>query len=175
MILEDIVKQFRNKALSDKDLIKLVDGKAKVIIYDKLHKYQNLDQLLEPYGAVFLLYLFKPNYGHWTAVIKRTPHIVEYFDSFGKPPDEVLEHIPREFRLKTHQNHCFLSKLFWESPYSIEYNDYHFQKYDKNIKTCGRFAALRVIFRHLTLNKFAKIFDNMYSDDLATYFTMFNC
>lgn len=172
MSLEQIVKKNKNKALSNTDLIRLVDGKAKVVIYNQLYKFRTLDELLEPYGAVFLLYLFKPSYGHWCAVIRRTPKIVEFFDSYGGPPDEPLDYIDEKFKKKTNQDYPYLSKLLWESPYSIEYNDYDFQKRGNNIKTCGRFAALRVIFRNLTLNKFAKIFDDPYSDELATYFTM---
>jgi hypothetical protein len=172
--LTNIIKKNKNISLSDSDLKRLVHGRAKVVIYDKLYQYHNLDELLEPYGAVFLLYLFKPRYGHWTAIIKRNNKTVEFFDSYGQIPDDVLNHIPLEFRKKTNQDYPYLSRLLWESPYNIEYNEHHFQKHDKNIKTCGRFAALRVIFRHLTLNKFCEIFDRAgkYSDDLATYFTM---
>lgn len=174
MSLEYIVKKLRSKALSDSELIKLVDGKAKVVTYDKLYQYHNIDELLEPYGAVFLLYLFKPRYGHWTAVIKRNHNTIEYFDSYGQVPDEVLDYIPISFRKKTHQDYPYLSRLLWKSPYNIEYNEHHFQKHKPDIKTCGRFAALRVIFRHLTLNKFAQIFDHPpNSDDLATFYTMF--
>lgn len=172
--IKKLVEKNKNIALSNYDLIKLLNGKANIITYDKLYKYKNIDEVLGPNGAAILLYLFKPHYGHWTAIIKRTPKIVEYFDSYGQPPDEVLEHIPLQFRKKSNQDYPYLSKLLWESPYNIEYNDYHFQKHQNNIKTCGRFAALRVIFKHLTLNKFASVFDNKYSDNLATYFTMFD-
>lgn len=169
-IVQEINKN-KKISLSNFDLMKLVDGKAKVVTYDNLYKYKNLDHLLYPYDAVFLLYLFKPKYGHWVALTKRN-NVVEYCDSYGKPPDEVLEHIPKLFAKKSHQDYPYLSKLLWESPYNIEYNDYNFQKHGNDIRTCGRFAALRVIFKHLTLNKFAKLFFSPYSDEIATYFTM---
>lgn len=172
MSLEQIVKKNKSKALSNFDLLKLVDGLANVVIYDQIYKYKTVDELLGPYGAVFILYLFKPKYGHWCCLIKRTPKIIEFFDSYGGPPDEVLDHIPKDFKKKSHQDYCYLSRLLWQSPYSIEYNDYNFQKHGANIKTCGRFAALRVMLKHLTLKQFARIFNDPHSDDLATFFTM---
>ncbi|HNE92513.1 MAG TPA: hypothetical protein PKG56_00070 [Chitinophagaceae bacterium] len=168
----DIIKYFENVPLSDKNVLDLVNGRANIVLYQDLHKYDNIDQVLGPYGATFLLYEFKPKYGHWVALFKRTPKVIEYFDSYGNVPDEVLDHIPIKYQKLLHQDYPYLSKLLYESPYNIEYNEHHFQKLDKNIRTCGRFAGLRILFRHFTLNKFAQIFDNPYSDKLATYFTM---
>ena len=71
--INNIMKKYQAIALSDKQLMKLVKGRANLILYPDLHKYETIDEVLEPFGAAIILYVARtePNiYGHWTCVFK---------------------------------------------------------------------------------------------------------
>ena len=172
--LEKIIADYKNVALSDQDVLNLVDGKANIIVYPDLNQYSSLDQILEPYGACFLLYEVKKNYGHWCCLFKTLDEqgpLIEFFDSYGGFPDSQREFIPYHFRMESGQAIPFLSYLMLESPYELSYNQYRFQKLKDNIKSCGRWCALRILLRNLPLERFKELFYNQYSDDLVTFLT----
>jgi len=81
-------------------------------------------------------------------------------------------------RKQLNMDYPYLSELLYESPknYKITYNDHRFQKGGAGIQTCGRWSALRLVFRDLTLGQFAKLFNpkDKHSDDLVTLLTMFD-
>lgn len=162
-------------ALSDRQVLQLVEGKANIILYPDLYKYSHLDQILEPYGACFLLYEAKPSFGHWCCLLKtfdKKGPVIEFFDPYGGFPDSQRKYIPELFRKMSNQNVPHLSYLLLNSPYELSYNQYPFQKMGNGIKDCGRWCSLRIILRDLTLDQFADLFYNKYSDDLATFLTM---
>ncbi len=147
-------------ALSNKDLLELVDGKANLVLYPDLHKYKNIDQVLGKYGAAFILFCSKPRYGHWSVLFKRDPQTLEWFNSYSdKWPDETLDFIEPGFRRRSNQYHTTLSKLMYDSPYNLEYNEFPFQKKGGSIKTCGRHAAYRLLFRDLNLYDYKDFLD----------------
>lgn len=160
-----------NIALSDKQVLKLVDGKANIVLYPDLHKYNSIDDLLVPYGACFILFEAKPYYGHWCALIKLDDHTIEFFNPYGGYPDDSLEYISKEFRKESNQDHPYLSYLMMNSPYQLSYNEHKFQKRGNNIKTCGRWSAMRIMLKDLSLSEFTKMFLNKNSDKLVTRLT----
>ena len=168
------VKQKVDIALSDKDVLSLVEGNAVVRLYKDLARFNTIDEALGKHGALFLLYETQPDYGHWVAVIKRQgdngPEI-EYFDSYGGYVDGTLKYVPKYFRKVSGQNFPHLSALMYNSPYDLAYNQYKFQKHGANIKTCGRWSALRIIFRDLPLETFKRLFKHANSDELVTMLT----
>jgi hypothetical protein len=180
---KNIIKQYENIALSDKEVIKLVKGRANLILYPDLYKYKNIDETLEPYGACILLYEAKPKYGHWCCIFKVNNNLLEYFNPYGGfdegYPDESLEYIPMDFRLISNQDYPYLSLLMYNSPYDLSYNEYKFQKHDKNIKTCGRWCAIRLVFRSYPLDDFHDLIEylkkelNVSNDHLVTLLTMY--
>ena len=95
--MRKILDNYKNISLTDSEVMKLVKGKANVILYHNIHKYRNLNQLLYPYGAAFILYEAKPYYGHWVALMlaknKKTGKIdtLEYFDPYGTYQDYTLK------------------------------------------------------------------------------------
>lgn len=172
MVSKKDIEHLKNIALSDKDVLDLVEGKATIMLYSDLHKYKTLDDVLKPYGAIFLLYEIKKDYGHWCAVFKQDNDTVEFFDPYGKFLDTELEWIPTQFRKISNQWYPHLTALFYHSPYkNLIYNQYPFQKKGNNVKTCGRWSALRIMFRDLPLDDFASLFLGKKSDDLVTLFT----
>jgi len=176
------LNEYADIALSDKQVLKLINGRANLILYPDLHKYKNIDEILNPFGACILLYEAKPKYGHWCCIFKVNDKLIEYFNPYGGFeegfPDDSLEYIPIDFRLKSNQYYPYLSILMYNSPYELSYNEHPFQKHGVNIKTCGRWCALRLIFRNLSLDEFdaaIKFFKNrlnISSDQLVTLLTL---
>lgn len=148
-----------NKSLSNKEILKLIKHKANLISYTQIHGYKSLDDLMGPYGACIILYETKQNYGHWCCIFKLDDNAVEFFDPYGIFPDHELFWIKKEFRVRTKQNYPYLSHLMMGSVYILTFNHYRFQKYEKGINSCGRWCALRLIFRKLPLQAFIEIFD----------------
>lgn len=165
------IRRYANIGLSDKQLLQLVDGKAKIVLYPEITNYKTLDQLLYPYDAIFLLYESRPNWGHWTLVHKTSPDTVECFDPYGTNIDDQLYDIEPSFRLLSKQEIPWLSYLLYHSPYNIDYNEYQFQSNSSNIKTCGRWCVVRLYYSYLPLEKFREIFQSKYGDDVVTYLT----
>ena len=67
------IKEEIARSLSDGDIKRFLKGHTKIIQYKDLKKYNNIDDLLAPYGHVIILYMTAPNYGHWTLIMKRPP------------------------------------------------------------------------------------------------------
>jgi hypothetical protein len=170
-----LINTYKRIALSNKDLLQLVNGQANVVTYPQLVNVNNLDQILQPYGACFLLYESRPKYGHWCALLKTQDEkgsLIEFFDPYGGFPDSQRKYIEPLFRERSGQSIPHLTWLLYNSPYDLSYNEYQFQKHDKNVRDCGRWCVLRILLKDLSLNQFQQLFYNQYSDDLATLFTM---
>ena len=145
----------------------------KIINYRQLSKHNNIDDVLGSGNAVIILYEWVLNSGHWVCLFK-DGNVVEHFDSYGVKPDHELKWTPKEFK-KTYYNKIpHLVKLLWQSPYDIRYSHHQLQKESPNVSTCGRWAVLRLILKHLDEDQFAKLFKNksMSPDYLVTLMTM---
>lgn len=171
--MNKILKRYVDIALSDVEVLKLVNGRANIILYPDLYKYEHIDEILEPFGSCFLLYEAKPNYGHWCCLNKLDENTIEYFDPYGKFVDDTLYNIPMNFRKISNQYYPHLTWLLYNSGYNIDYNEYPFQKHEKDIKTCGRWCAMRIICKFMKLNTFAKYFYNKNGDKFVTLLTMY--
>jgi hypothetical protein len=176
----DIIKIYEDVALSNYDLIQLLDGKANIVIYPQLAKYETIEQVLGPTGACFLLFEAKPKYGHWVCLMKRG-NVIEFFNPYGGLltgwPDNSLKSIPMKFRKESGQVLPLLSLLLLDSPYELEYNEFQFQKHSKNIKTCGRHSAVRLLLKNLDIYQYKAFLDSMCKetnlnyDELVTFLT----
>jgi hypothetical protein len=169
----DILKK---KPFSGKDIIEAVNGETKIITYPEIHKYETIDELCHPYNCCVILYETKPQYGHWVCVIKHDDNSIEFFDPYGKSIDEQLEFIPNGFRKQSKQDFPQLIRLFLNSPYNIVINKMKIQKFTKDVSSCGRHCAFRLVLRHLALNKYQKLMkneDGLNADDKVTYLTAF--
>ncbi len=178
--LRDEIDKFKDVALSTRDILDIVDGKANVVLYSQIHTLDSIDDLLKPYGAAVILYETHENYGHWTCLTLRDEYtkkgrqILEFYDSYGLPFDAQLKDIPKEFAEKTFQDQPYLSKLIIKDncPYRLSYNEFQFQELTPNTKDCGRWCALRILLKELPLKVFRDFFYGLYSDDLVTILTM---
>jgi hypothetical protein len=176
--MEKIINNLHNKPFSGKDILKFLDNKTKILTYDKLKDLNNINEAFENHNCFVLLYFTHENFGHWTCVIKHEKKI-EFFDSYGKKPDNQLNMINKEINIMHNQDYPYLTKLLYETGLPIEYNNYRLQKKEKkNINynaTCGRHVSVRLILKELELDdyiKFIKSFD-VDPDTLVTIFTSY--
>lgn len=162
-----------DKTLSDSDILKAIKNRANLMTYRELKKYKTLDEALGPHGALVLLYETKDNFGHWVGVFKRTPTLVEFFDSYGYKPDDEIKFIPDYFRKVNDLDYPHLTALLYKSGYKISYNEHKLQKLKNDVNTCGRWVVARLIMRDLPLNEFVKMFKErgVSSDTIVTLLT----
>ncbi len=165
-----VLDKLKDIALSDKDVMKLLDVRANLVLYPNLHKYRDIDELLGPYGACVILYESKKNYGHWVCCFKLNEREIEFFNSYGDMthddgfPDAFLSHIPANFRKESNQNHTYLGDMLYNSKYDLSYNQYRFQKLGNRIKTCGRHTVCRLWLRNYSLDKYREILKRWAND-----------
>jgi hypothetical protein len=167
------IHEAEKKSLSNNDILKLCNGQCNVVTYSELPKYRNLDELLGTFDACVLLYQTGVNYGHWCAIIKINPKLVEFFDPYGFFPDSELKFVPQGLRARTHQNFKYLSKLLYESPYQLSFNDDKFQKYASNVNSCGRHSVIRILLKHLPLEQYNELMNSTQfnPDFIVTFLT----
>ena len=168
----NVIKRYRNIALSNTDIENILDGKVNIVVYPELTDYDTIDELLGPYGSCIMLYETKPSYGHWCCINKINHNTVEFFDPYSSYPDDNLDHITTKFRKESNQFFPYLTLLLYNSGYNIDYNEFQFQKHANDIKSCGRWCCLRVMLKYLPLQEFAQIFMRPDGDDFVTFLTM---
>jgi hypothetical protein len=172
----DKLNKLKSKALSESEILDIIDGKANVLTYSELEDIDDLDDALGKYGAFVLLYqTLSKNYGHWTCVFKVDDDTVEFFDSYGILVDDELNFVPEHFKNMNYKKFRHLTKLLYDSGYKVIYNEYPLQaesSSDEIINTCGRFVATRLALRDIPQQEFAKIFLKFDDPDLlVTYLT----
>jgi len=149
------INEYEKVSLSNKDIEKLVNGQTNVFTYPQLSNYKHIDEILDPYDSCVILYMTKKNYGHWCCLTKNNDRI-SFFDPYGEDnlPDEQLKNIPEHFREDSNQEFPHLTYLLYASGYPIEYNNYQFQKHQKDTNTCGRHCVNRLRNRHLNIDQY---------------------
>lgn len=110
----------------------------------------------------FILYETSPRIGHWTVLFYNEPdNIVEFFDPYGIIIDDQLQWTYYTYPKK------YLIDLFIDSNQPFEVNNIQFQKFDKNIETCGKWCCLRILFCKdgFTKKDFDDYFNNLENPD----------
>ena len=69
--MEKLFDNIQDIPLSGTQIYKTLRGKTKIMRYKDLLKYNNIDNVLKPFGNVVLLYESKPRMGHWVVIIKQ--------------------------------------------------------------------------------------------------------
>ncbi len=175
--MDNLIKQLTgrkavNKALSSSEVLKLTENKANLITYPQLAKMSSIKQALGKYGACIILYETKRNYGHWCCIIKQSPKLIEFFDSYGMMPDDQLQFVSPEFRKENDEDYSHLTYLLWKSKCTVEYNHTKLQEKIHDVNTCGRWCGLRILLRDMPMKKFVKIFKRAKCPDgLVTFLT----
>lgn len=171
-----LISKLKEKAFSDKDIIKLCKKKVRIIKYPELSKFKNIMTALGPHKALIILYEIEKNYGHWVSLFQNSKGNIEFFDPYGLKPDDELKFISKNFRKINNEKYPHLTALLLNSDKPIEYNETRLQQYKEDVNTCGRWCGLRILFRNMLLKDFIKLFkkNKKYSPDfLATSLTLF--
>lgn len=141
---------FTNPPLSGSDIKRRFNGRTKVLLYDKLAQYDDIDKLLEPYGHCFILLRSKPEFGHWICLKKWPEHnVVSFFDSYGDFPDDQKQFVNNEFLVQSGQAYNYICRLLHKASfkYTVEFSQYHLQAKDKHVATCGQWCCLFVEYK----------------------------
>lgn len=144
-------------SLSSSDLRTICPG-LKVLTYPELNKYGTLDQVFSgSRGAVAVLYMTGPSYGHWTLLLKHGPGEYEFFDPYAMEPDKELKFINPSFRRESGQM-GHLMDLIQDAPGVVRWSWKRMQKESPGINTCGRWVALRALAMNIPLDQFRNMF-----------------
>ena len=154
-----------DQPLTTGDIKRAFDGKINVYSYDELKKFKTIDEVLAPYGRAVILYFWEVDpgkRGHWTCVFKTPRNTIEMFDSFGsnqkgKQFERPLYEIPKSFRNRNDEDYPYLTRLLYESPYEIEYNEKPLQDIETSV--CGRYCIARMALADMPIEKFQQIFN----------------
>lgn len=167
-----LIKRLKQISLSNEELDEILGKDTLIYRYPMLAKYQNIDDLLGPNRECIILYMTGENYGHWTCLFEAPDGTLEFFDSYGYFIDDELDfNNDLHFRREQNQDYPHLTWLLYNSGYPISYNQYQFQSDNKDITTCGRHVAVRLLLRHLTLDEYKDFIDS-FKDDPDTVVTL---
>lgn len=167
--IETIIRKNYKKALSLNDLLRGANGRINIIVYKDIPKYKSIYEMLSPYNCCIILYQTKPNYGHWVAILRHGKNI-EHFDPYGYSIDEeLINNNPMNLP-------PYLTQLILKSrvPY-VKSNITQFQKSQSGVNTCGRWALIRCLMKHKSLEDFTDLFHKLKlePDFYITALTMF--
>lgn len=173
--MDKLIKALQSVSLSGQEIMKLISNKANLISYDELKNVRNIDEIMKN-GACVILYLSEKHYGHWICVFYTGKKSIEFFDPYGVSIDLQKNWVTRSDREKLGVEKNYLSKLLADSNCEIEYNHHKFQKKGVQNAVCGRWVAIRLLFRHLSLEEFSVLFNAnknipMSADMLVTMLT----
>ena len=132
------------KPISDED-IKAYLPDAKIIVYEDLEKYNDIDELLpKEKDFVIILYEWKKNNGHWTCLLKYDDTL-EFFDPLGNTDKHILGWVPFKMRKLLGEDEHYLTDLLdkAKSKYKVVVNKMKIQSEEAN--TCGRHVIARII------------------------------
>lgn len=141
------------------DDIQKIRPNIKILIYPEFADYETIDEILDEWPSICILYLATKEYGHYTLLFRRKDMGIEYFDSMGMTPDNPLIYLDKETKIDLNEDYPYLLRLLYDSGRVIHYNDYRLQSKDPMITTCGRHIICRDIYR----NKYQDIDDYVYN------------
>lgn len=149
-------------ATSVSDLNDITGIPIPMITYTDLKHINKLSELVNPASpCIYILIDFNRDNGiagHWTLlslfdeVDKKTGEIVyslSYFDSYGKPVDGEMNHVPKDYIRKYYKSKTVLTQLVKKSAkeeLKIKYIDYNSHKYQQEFTSvCGRYCAYFIV------------------------------
>lgn len=165
--IERKIQQTENSPLSDTEIKLITEGKCNIITYEQLHNVNNIDEILQPWGAVIILYQLESDFGHWCALKTTSKNRLDFFGSYGLKLDEQLKFSKYNLRLHKGEVVPHLTHLINQSKYKVSSNEFQLQMFKEHTNTCGRYASLFIRFRNLSNKEFVDLFtkNKEYSPD----------
>jgi hypothetical protein len=166
-------KNMEKVSLSGDDVNRIAEGKATILSYTDLEKYDNLDMVFGNKDCLILLYEIRKGNGHWTTLIRDSKNnTILFFDPYSIKMDGELAY--------THYYHesgvPHLTRLVNDSGYRLIENQFQYQEFKKDVNTCGRWSSFRCRMSNLSPKEFQKLFSDMSApqrDYYVSVITMF--
>ena len=137
------IKEIVEHPLSDNEIQKYLPS-AKIVLYNELKEYDNIEQLLPRDKSYFIvLYQDSENSGHWCCVL-RQKNLIEFYDPYGLKPDTELNWVKHGVRNSLGITDRFLTKLFDKTNLKVVYNNEDYQELKSGVNTCGRHVVFRI-------------------------------
>ena len=162
---EKVLDEIVDKPMGDDDIKEYLPH-CPVILYNELKNYHSINQILPKVKSyAIILYLDGPHSGHWTAIMKPNDKEIEYFDSYGHPPDEPLNWTSGEKKHELGIDAPYLTDLLKASRKKIIWNKMKFQgSGDPDISTCGRHCCFRIQMmknRNMNIHQYGKMMERV--------------
>ena len=176
-VKQTIVKAERIE-LSDDDLNDLTRGKCNILTYEDLEKYNTIDEVLGEHKCAIILFQSTEITGHWTTIFTshQNPNELIFYDPYGWSIDSELKYSKYNLRIHNGQEVPHLSHLIEQSNYKVVSNPNQYQSNSKDINTCGRHVAVRVVFRKMSRNQYKHFilnsFEGMNPDQTVSMLTL---
>jgi hypothetical protein len=87
-------------------------------------------------------------------MFKRKGGVIEYYDSYGKKPEQQREWLTKEQLDSLGEGEPYLYNLLKASGYKVFYSTYPYQSDKDNINSCGRWVVARLMNKDLTNKEF---------------------
>lgn len=162
--IKTLIKNSEKIELTGEQLHNITEGKCRIVAYEALEDFQNIDQCFQGFEGLIILYQKDRTDGHWTLLMRRSENLLEFFDPYGLKLDSELRF--SDYNLRRHKGEMIphLSALIDNSDYKLIQNTVQLQKLQKDYNTCGRWVGVRFLMREFSLNKFVKLFEGVDSD-----------
>jgi hypothetical protein len=164
------LKRVKEYALSDADIRKVLGNDIQIWNYPQLKGLSNIDEMFDRKGRAILLFPNSGPYsGHWTCLIRK-PRQIEFFDSYGEPPEEQKDGLPQSKLEQYDIDTPELTRLLRGSSVPVYYNTHQFQSNNMDVASCGRHCIVRLFYAPYSLNKYKSVIDKsgMSADDFVS-------
>jgi len=150
------IKEIVEHPLSDNEIQKYLPS-AKIVLYNELKEYDNIEQLLPRDKSYFIvLYQDSENSGHWCCCL-RQKNLISFFDPYGLAPDTELNWVKHGVRNSLGITDRFLTRMFDKTKLRVEYSDEDYQELKSGVNTCGRHVVFRIKNINKTLMQYHKL------------------
>jgi len=171
-IYSQLIRHQTEKYLTASQVRAISTCNVRVIHYEELVNYEDIDDLLKGDIGIVILYQVSKYSGHYVCLLKKGD-LIEFCDSYGFKPDDELIYCEYDKKL----NKKLLLTLLQNEERrhnKVIYNTYKLQSSSQSVGTCGRYCGLRLAFRNFNQSQFINIFktSKMNNDTLAVLMTM---
>ena len=178
MLFDSFLRKGEEIELNDSDLKQICNNKVNIIPYSTLVNYKDIFQFLGEFKASLIFYETTSMFeGHWTAIVyNEVARKISFYDSYGNSDEEILKMAKTSDILVN--DTPVLTNLITNAckKYSLKFerNTERMQDFGKSIRTCGRYSACFIRFRHLGVQSFNALLKyNKYPpDDIITALTI---
>jgi hypothetical protein len=169
----EFIKDKAEYSIGDADMRKMLGDNIVIFSYPQLENVNDIDEIFDDEGRSVMLLLTTDQYtGHWLCMIKKDDDI-HYFDPYGNMVDEDKKWMTWDKLEELGQEKPLLINLLKKSNKRVYYNTYPFQADRKDINTCGRHIAVRLLYKNLDLDDYFDMIQksNLTPDHFVTEIT----